>query len=87
MFLLVLAYPGCPGPKAVKWLCVCVCVCVCACACACACYVLHVKLCATYPHSFFLGCGGRNPGGNWLIPPQFTRKMAVRVELVVKVLD
>jgi len=24
MFLLVLAYPGCPGPKAVKWLCVCV---------------------------------------------------------------
>ena len=24
MFLLVLAYPGCSGPKAVKWLCVCV---------------------------------------------------------------
>jgi len=29
MFLLVPAYPGCPGPKAVKRLCVCVCVCVC----------------------------------------------------------
>jgi len=25
---LVPAYPGCPGPKAVKRLCVCVCVCV-----------------------------------------------------------
>jgi len=25
-FLLVLAYPGCPGPKAVKRLCVCVCI-------------------------------------------------------------
>ena len=24
--LLVLAYPGCPGKKAIKWLCVCVCV-------------------------------------------------------------
>ena len=29
MFLLVPAYPGCPGPKAVKRLYVCVCVCVC----------------------------------------------------------
>ena len=29
MFLLVPAYPGCPGQKAVKRLCVCVCVCVC----------------------------------------------------------
>ena len=28
MFFLVPAYPGCPGAKAVKWLC-CVCVCVC----------------------------------------------------------
>ena len=28
MFLLVLAYPGSPGQKAVKRLCVCVCVCV-----------------------------------------------------------
>ena len=27
VFLLVPAYPGCPGPKAVKRLCVCVCVC------------------------------------------------------------
>ena len=27
MFLLVPAYPGCPGPKAVKRLYVCVCVC------------------------------------------------------------
>ena len=47
VFLLVPAYPGCPGPKAVKQLCVCVCVChncwevrtsivvVCACAGAC----------------------------------------------------
>ena len=25
VFLLVPAYPGCPGPKAVKRLCVCVC--------------------------------------------------------------
>jgi len=29
MFLLVPAYPGSPGRKAVKRLCVCVCVCVC----------------------------------------------------------
>jgi len=29
--LLVPAYPGCPGKKAIKRLCVCVCVCVCAC--------------------------------------------------------
>ena len=29
MFLLVPAYPGSPGQKAVKRLCVCVCVCVC----------------------------------------------------------
>ena len=29
MFLLILAYPGSPGPKAIKQLCVCVCVCVC----------------------------------------------------------
>ena len=28
MFLLVPAYPGSPGQKAVKRLCVCVCVCV-----------------------------------------------------------
>jgi len=28
VFLLVPAYLGCPGPKAVKRLCVCVCVCV-----------------------------------------------------------
>jgi len=28
MFLLVSAYSGSPGQKAVKWLCVCVCVCV-----------------------------------------------------------
>jgi len=27
LFLLVPAYPGSPGPKAVKRLCVCVCVC------------------------------------------------------------
>ena len=26
MFLLILAYPGSPGPKAIKQLCVCVCV-------------------------------------------------------------
>ena len=29
MFLLVPAYPGSPGPTAVKRLCVCACVCVC----------------------------------------------------------
>ena len=28
---LVLAYPGSPGKRAVKWVCVCVCVCVCSC--------------------------------------------------------
>jgi len=28
MFLLVPAYPGSPGQKAIKQLCVCVCVCV-----------------------------------------------------------
>ena len=28
---LVLAHPGSPGQRAVKWVCVCVCVCVCAC--------------------------------------------------------
>jgi len=27
VFLLVPAYPGCPGPRAIKRLCVCVCVC------------------------------------------------------------
>jgi len=27
MFLLLPAYPGSPGQKAVKWLCMCVCVC------------------------------------------------------------
>jgi len=38
MFLLVPAYPGSPGQKAVKRLCVCV-VCVCACACVCVCVI------------------------------------------------
>jgi len=28
VFLLVPAYLGCPGPKAIEWLCVCVCVCL-----------------------------------------------------------
>ena len=28
MFLLVLAHPGGPGKRTIKWLCVCVCVCV-----------------------------------------------------------
>ena len=37
MFLLILAYPGSPGPKAIKQLCVSVCVCVCVCACVCVC--------------------------------------------------
>ena len=35
MFLLVPAYPGSPGQKAVKRLCLCVCVCVCVAALAC----------------------------------------------------
>ena len=35
MFLLVQAYPGSPGQKAVKWLCVCVRACVRACMRAC----------------------------------------------------
>ena len=39
MFLLVPAYPGSPGQKAVKRLCVCVCACVCVrvrvCVCVC----------------------------------------------------
>jgi len=34
VFLLVSAYPGSRGQKAVKRLCVCVCVCVCVCKCA-----------------------------------------------------
>ena len=29
MFILVPAYPGSPGQKAVKWLCVCLCVLLC----------------------------------------------------------
>ena len=37
MFLLVPAYPGSPGQKAIKRLCVCVCVCVCVRACVRAC--------------------------------------------------
>ena len=37
MFLLVLAYPGSPGQKAIKWLCVCVCL---------VCYVLHAAITA-----------------------------------------
>ena len=41
MFLLVPAYPGCPGPKAVKLVCVCVCMSVCTCACACVCVCVH----------------------------------------------
>jgi len=39
VILLVLAYPGCPGKKAVKRLCVCVC------ACACVCVCCYVRLC------------------------------------------
>jgi len=33
MFLPVPAYPGSPGQKAVKRLCVCACACACACVC------------------------------------------------------
>jgi len=42
MSLLVMAHPGCPGHRAVKWQCVCVCVCVHACVRACvrACVVM-----------------------------------------------
>ena len=40
MFLLVPAYPGGPGQKAVKRLCVCVCVRVCVRACVRACVLL-----------------------------------------------
>ena len=28
---MVLAHPGSPGQRAVKWVCVCVCMCVCVC--------------------------------------------------------
>ena len=40
---LVPAYPGSPGKRAAKRVCVCVCVCVCVRACvrACVCVVLH----------------------------------------------
>ena len=34
---LVVAHPGSPGKRAVKWVCVCVCVCVCARARVCVC--------------------------------------------------
>ena len=37
MFFLVPAYPGSPGQRVVKQVCVCACVCVRACVCACAC--------------------------------------------------
>ena len=43
MLLLVPAYPGCPGPKAVKLLCVCVCACV-SMACVHFCVCLQVAL-------------------------------------------
>jgi len=41
VFLLVQAYPGSPGPKAVKRLYMCVCVCVCQCVCVCYFYKNH----------------------------------------------
>jgi len=46
VFLLVPAYPDCPGPEAVKRLCVCVCVCVRACvrACVCVCVTNRTSL-------------------------------------------
>jgi len=46
MFLLVLAYPGSPGPNVVTRLCVCVCVCACVRACvrACVCYWIQYSV-------------------------------------------
>jgi len=41
MFLLVPAYPGSPGQRAVKWLCVCVCVCMRVRACVRACVFMQ----------------------------------------------
>ena len=47
--ILVLAYPGCPGKKAVKRLCVCVCMrarvraCVRVCVCVCMWYIGEIK--------------------------------------------
>ena len=45
VFLLVPAYPGCPRPKAVKWL-LCVCVCVCMRACVRACVRVVYSVCS-----------------------------------------
>ena len=45
MFLLVPAYPGSLGTKAVKWLCVCVCACV-------HVRVLSDQFCQIYPTDF-----------------------------------
>jgi len=47
MFLLVPAYPGSPGSKAVKRLC-CVCVCVCACDFLCDFNRNYVSICITW---------------------------------------
>ena len=44
--LLVPAYLGSPGKRAVKRLCVCVCVCVRACVRACVCVRLKLRLCS-----------------------------------------
>jgi len=43
---LVPAYPGSPGKRAIKCVCVCVCVCVCACvrACVCACVLVFIMV-------------------------------------------
>jgi len=48
MFLLVPAYPGSPGQKAVKRLCVCVSVCVSVCVCLCLSVCLSVSLSVCY---------------------------------------
>jgi len=49
VFLRVPAYPGSPGPKAVKRLCVCVCVCVYVCVRACVRACVCFMMCINWP--------------------------------------
>ena len=58
MFLLVPAYPGIPGQKAVKRLCVCVCVCVCVYACVHACVSLLTRAAYWKQYDIVLGVFG-----------------------------
>jgi len=56
MFLLVPAYPGSPGQKAVKRLCVCVCVFVCVCVVSYLSFSLAAISCHHYISKFLDDC-------------------------------